>query len=123
MDSDIELYIEVSIEKMDGGRQQAKLARLPAQPEGDHKPECIRFRAWYPVQSDNDHTTPIKSAHLATVWLYWPEPLPNEKICKRVYRYLDQNIRKFLRMDEFFRIAIPAQLKSTGFYFTLSGSC
>src|SRR5258708_3174916 len=123
MDSEIELYIRVSIDKTDDGHRHAKLARLPGKPEGDDEPECLTFRARYPTQTENDPTTPIQSSHLATMWLYWSIDLPSEKTRKRVYRHLKQNIRKFLRVDEFIRVAIPAYHKSMGFYFILSGSC
>jgi hypothetical protein len=145
MDGEIELYVQVSIEKADNGHRQAKLARLPGQPDGDYEVECVTFRVWYPTQmqnqssamfirsqtaftaarpqTENDPTTPIKSAHLATVWLYWPPDLSSEKTRRRVYDHLKQNIRKFLRMDEFARIELPAWHKSMGCYFILAGSC
>jgi hypothetical protein len=145
MDGEIELYIQVSIEKTDDGHRQAKLVRLPGQPEGNYKPECVIFRAWYPAQSQNpsaaapirsqtaftpplpdaedDPAAPIKSAHLATVWLYWPPDLPGEKTRQRVYHHLNRTIRNYLRVDEYARIGIPAWHKSTGFYFVLAGSC
>lgn len=123
MDEEIELHVQVSIERPEDGHRQAKLVRLRGKPEGDYQSECLTFRAWYPVQVVNDPSTPIKSAHLATVWLYWPIGLPGEKTRNRVYQHLKLNIRRFLRLDEFARIAVPNYHKSTGFYFILAGRC
>ena len=144
MDNEVELHVQVRIERTDDGHRQARLIRLPGQPEGDYRRECVTFKAWYPAQirnppgaayirsqaaltsalpAENDLTTPIKSAHLATVWLYWPSDLPGEKTRKRIYRHLNRNIRNYLRTDEYARIGIPAWHKSTGFYFVLAGSC
>src|ERR1700731_3774759 len=122
MDGEIELYVQVSIEQTADGHRQAKLTRLTDQPGGENQPECLTFRAWNPDQPFNNPSTPIISAHLATVWLYWPANLPGEKTRQRVYRHVKQNIRKYLRLDEFVRIAIPDSHKSTGFYFVLSGT-
>ena len=123
MDGQIELYVQVSIDQTGDGHRQAKLTRLPSRPEGEIQHECLTYRAWYPNHPFNDSTTPITSAHLATVWLYWPTDLPGEKTRERVYRHLKQNIRQFLRMDEFIRVALPNWHKSTGSYFILAGSC
>jgi hypothetical protein len=142
MDSEIELYVQVIIEKTDDGHRRAQLTRLSDPPTGDFRRECVTFRAWYPAQvvnspatfisadkglypapTDNDPTVRIGSAHLATVWLYWPLDLPGEKTRKRIYHHLKQNIRKYLRLDEFVRIALPIWNKSTGFYFILEGTC
>jgi hypothetical protein len=123
MDDQIELHVQVSIEKPENGHRQAKLIRLPAKPDGEYPSECLTFRAWYPDQTVSDPATLTKSAHLATVWLYWPLNLPGEKTRSRIYRHLKMNIRRYLRLDEFARIALPNYHKSTGFYFVLDGRC
>src|SRR5260221_13806871 len=122
MDDEIELHVQVSVEKAEDGHRQAKLARVPHQPEGAFQRECMTFQAWYPAQSATD-PTPIHSSHLATVWLYWPVLLPGKKIRERVHYRLKQTIRNYLRLDEYARLDLPIGHKSSGYYFVLAGSC
>ncbi len=102
MDGEIELHIQVSIEKESSGHRQTKLACVPDQPEGEFQRECVTFQAWYPAQLPND-PTPIRSAHLAMVRLYWPTLMPDEKTRERVHCRLKQTIRNYLRFDEYTR--------------------
>ena len=122
MDGEIELHVQVSVEKAENGHRQAKLARIPEQPEGEFQRECMTFRAWYPAQSPTDPTL-VHSAHLATVWLYWPTLMPDEKTRERIYRRLKQTIRNYLRFDEYARLDLPIGHKSSGYYFVLAGAC
>src|SRR5215813_8208138 len=113
MDGEIELHIQVSIEKEDSGHRQAKLARVPQQPEGDYQQECMTFRAWYPAQKPTDSIL-IHSAHLATVWLYWPPNGADEKTRKRIHHRLRQTIRNYLHLDEFVGLDLPISRKASG---------
>src|SRR5712691_2756059 len=115
MDGEIELHVQVSVEKAEDGHRQAKLARVPHQPEGEHQRECMTFQAWYPSQSPTD-PTPIRSGHLATVWLYLPPDMRDEKIRTRIHHRLKQTIRNYLRLDEYARLDLPIGHKTSGYY-------
>ena len=115
--SEIQLHVDIVIEKSEEGKRCARLIRVPASLEQIFNGGSVSFSAHRRGKTVNGWAPAENHTYITTLWLQWLPEIPDEPTRRKVTNSLKQYLKKLMTVDENVREAILGQLNGTGWYF------